>query len=165
MTGTRRHRPAHLIDDPDAQRHSRELDARRRELLRRSHGAPRPPLADLGAILVLVVAVFLLAAQWGLYPPGHTPQVHGLWSLGFAVVSAAAALRVLLGQPGRHLPSVTLLLACGVGLLLLAFLSDHVIVGTAIAEGGCGALVLVGGILALASPATGVDQLPAQRAD
>ena len=136
--------PGDTIHDPQARRTSRELDERRRELVRESHDAPRPPLANLGAILVLTVAVFLLVAQWGLYPPGDTPQTNGLWSLGFAIVSAAAGLRIMLGQPGRHLPSVALLLVSGVGLLLRAFLADHAIAGTAIAEGVSGALVLVG---------------------
>ena len=146
-----------------AQRRTAELDVRRRELLRQSHESPRPPLAELGAVIVLTVAVFLLAAQWGLYPTGQEPQTNGLWSLGFAIVTAAAALRILLGQPGRHPAAVVLLLGSGVGLLLRATLAGHALAATAIAEGVCGALVLVGGLMALTSPATSTGQRPGRR--
>ena len=79
------------------------------------------------------------------------------------MLAAAAGMRILFGNPGRHLVSTALLLLSGVGLLLRAFLATHLIEGTAIAEGVCGALLLLAGVLALVSPATELEQLPTQR--
>jgi drug/metabolite transporter (DMT)-like permease len=147
--------PGEMVHDPRVRRTSREMDAQREALVRRTHEAPRPPMAQLGAIVVLVVSVFLLFAQWEVYPPGRTPQTNAVWSLGFAILAGLAALRILLGQPSRHLAASLLILLSGVGLLLRAFLADHVIDATAIAEGVSGALVLLGGVAALVSPDRG----------
>ena len=147
--------PGEMVHDPQVRRTSRTLDQQREALIRQTHEAPRPPMAQLGAIVVLLVSVFLLVAQWDVYPPGKTPQTNALWSLGFAILAGLAALRILVGQPGRHLPAALLILLSGVGLLLRAFLADHVIDATAIAEGVSGALVLLGGLAALLSPDRG----------
>ena len=147
--------PGEMVHDPRVQRTSREMDEQREALIRRSQEAPRPPMAQLGAIVVLLVCVFLLVAQWEVYPPGKTPQTNALWSLGFAILAGLAAMRILLGQPGRHLAAALLILLCGVGLVLRAFLADHVIDATAIDEGVSGALVLLGGVAALVSPDLG----------
>ncbi|MFC4787238.1 hypothetical protein ACT8ZV_22365 [Nocardioides sp. MAHUQ-72] len=151
-----------MIDDPQVRRTSRRVDRRREALIRRTHRAPRPPLAALGALVALVVAAFLLVAQWEIYPTGSEAQTNGLWALGFAIATAGGALRILVGQPGRHLASVVALLGSGVGLLLRALLAGHEVGATAISEEVCGGVLVACGLVALASPATSVDQLPGQ---
>ena len=59
-------KPGEMIDDPKARETSYELDRLRRAATASSRQAPRPPLAHLGAILAVLVGVFLLGAQWSL---------------------------------------------------------------------------------------------------
>lgn len=146
--------PGDTVRDERARATSRDLDQRREALIAASHEAPRPPLAQLGAILVLLVAVFLLVAQWKVYPLGAQSQTNGLWSLGSAIVAGLAGLRIVVGQPGRHLPSALLIVLAGGGLVPRASLATHETAATAITEGVCGVLLLLGGAIALASPAT-----------
>lgn len=141
-------------EDPEVRARSRALDERRRALTSASHTAPRPPLARLGAIIVLVVALFLLVAQWELYPTGQTGQTNGLRDLGLAIVAGQAALRVLLGQPGRHLVSSMLLVLAGVALVFGAWLAAHDVTATLAAEATCGTLLVLSGAMSLGSPDT-----------
>jgi hypothetical protein len=148
MTDTRTHKYQRLG-------RPRALDERRRALIRATHEAPRPPLAQLGAVVVLLAAVILLFAQWEIYPVGQTGQGNGLRALGAAVVAGLAAFRLLLGQPGRHRVACGLVLLAGAGLLLQAFLLDHVVGRTVVTEAACGVLVVLGGLTALVSPDRG----------
>ena len=147
--------PGDTVDDGQVRRTSRELDERREALLRSSHEAPRPPLAQLGAIVILLVSVFLLFAQWEIYPLGQTGQDNGLRALGAAVLGGLAALRILLGQPGRHAAACGLALVAGAGLLLQAFLLDHEVSRTVVVEATCGVLVVLAAVMALVSPDEG----------
>ena len=156
---------AHPDRDPEVRERSRELDERRRELIAASHTAPRPPLAQLGALMTLLVSVFLLVAQWEVYPMGAQSQTNGLWSLGFAILAGLGALRLLMGEPGRHLTASALILLSGAGLLLRAFLAAHETASTVAVEATCGVLLVIGGLMAFASPATSLRQLPSQRDD
>lgn len=156
-------KPGEMIEDQQVRRKSYELDEVRHAATAGSHDAPHPPLANLGAILVLLVGVFLLGAQWSLYPTGYQPQTNANWALGFAMLCSAGALRILFGEPGRHLLSTAAIVLSGVGLLLRAFLATHAIEATAVAEAVCGVLLLVAGVMALVSPATELEQLPTQR--
>ena len=155
--------PGAMIEDPRVQRKSRDLDELRKIEEHSAMAAPRPPMANAGAVIVVLVGVFLLFAQWDLYPIGHEAQTNANWALGFAILSSAGAMRILFGQPGRHLLSTFAILLCGVGLVLRGFLAGHEIGSTAGAEVVCGGLLLFSGILALVSPGKRLEELPTQR--
>lgn len=144
--------PGEMVEDPQAQQKSHDLDRQREELIRRTHEAPRPPLAPMGAAVALLVAVFLLVAQWELYPIGKLPQTNANWSLGFAVLAGLAALRLLGAQRGRHPLAALLVVASGAGLLLRAFLASHETGSTTAAEATCGVLLVLSGLAAATSP-------------
>ena len=123
--------------------------------------APRPPAAPAGAIITLLVGLAVLYAQWDLYPTTYQGQSDANWALLFMIVSTGAALRILMGNPGRHLVSVGAILVCGVGFVLRAFLIGG---GEPTAvdafEAVAGALLLLGGGLAAAWPALEVEAPP-----
>lgn len=147
--------PGDTVDDGRVRHTSRALDERREALLRERHEAPRPPLAQLGALVILLVAVFLLFAQWEVYPLGETGQDNGLGALGVSIVAGLAGLRILLGQPERHAIAGGLALVAGIGLLLQAVLLDHDLATTVAVEATCAALIVLGALAALASPDRG----------
>lgn len=148
--------PARMIDDPEVRQRSRELDRRRRALEQASHDAPRGPLAPLGASVLVLVAVFLLFAQWEIYPLGRTSQDNALRSLGVGVVSGLAGLRILVGRPARHRVAALLALLAGGALLFSAFVFPHEIHATRIDEGVSGVLVVLAATVALVSPSSRV---------
>lgn len=145
---------ARMIDDPEVRQRSRELDRRRRALERASHDAPRGPLAPLGAIVLVLVALFLLVAQWAIYPLGRTSQDNALRALGVGVVAGLAGLRILVGRPARHRVAALLALLAGVGLLVSALVLPHEIGATRVEEVVSGALVVLGAAVALVSPSS-----------
>ena len=115
--------------------------------------APRPPAGQAGAWLVLLVTLTVLYAQWALFPQNARAQSDANWALGFAIISMGGALRILVGNPGRHLVSVAAILVSGVGLVLRAFLvTGGVDSWVLVYEGVCGALLLLGGLMVLRSP-------------
>ncbi|NYD40515.1 hypothetical protein [Nocardioides panaciterrulae] len=156
-------KPGAMLEDPKVRRKSRELDRVRLLEEYSSRNAPRPPLANAAAMVAALVGLFLLVAQWGLYPIGYVSQTNANWSLGFSILCSAGALRILFGQPGRHLLSTLVILLCGVGLVLRGFLANHEIGGTVGAEVACGVLLLLSGVVALASPGKRLEDLPTQR--
>ena len=109
-------------------------------------------MAPLGAIVLVLVAVLLLFAQWDLYPLGRTSQDNALRSLTVAVVAGLAGLRILMAQPARHRVAALLALLAGGGLLLSAFSFPHVIPATQIFEVVSGVLVVLATMVVLASP-------------
>lgn len=137
--------PGDEIESAEVHRRAREVDSDVRRRLEEAHRAPRPPMAGLGAAMLLLVAVFLVAAQWGLYPQGVEPQESATRSLGVAVVVACCALRVLV-VPGRHRVTAGVTLAAG-GVLLVSGLmlgpGSAAVVG---AEVGSGVLVVLAGL-------------------
>lgn len=151
--------PGDQLHDAEAERTSRELDRQREALIRATHEAPRPPMAPLGGMVLLLVAVFLLAAQWAIYPPGSTSQNNAVRSLAVAIIAAATGLRILVGRPGAHRVATVLALLAGVALVVNSFLAHHQIGDTVIAEAVCGILVVLSAAVALASP------LPAEPLD
>jgi hypothetical protein len=141
-----------MIGDPEVKRQSSGLDRQRLGLERATHEAPRGPMAPLGGFVMLAVSVFLLVAQWTIYPLGRTAQDNALHSLLAAVVLGLAGLRILVAQPARHLVSSLLALLAGAALLLSAFLADHETTDTAVVEGVCGGFAVIAAAVALVSP-------------
>jgi len=120
--------------------------------------ARRRPATQAGGIITLLVGLAVLNAQWALYPTTYQGQSDANWALLFMMVSTGAALRILVGNPGRHLFSVAAIMACGLGFVLRGLL----IAGGEPAavdafEVVCGALLLLGGGLAAAWPALTPD--------
>src|SRR6476659_6007667 len=64
--------------------------------------APRPPAARAGALITLLVGLTVLYAEWDFYPQTYQGQSDANWALGFMMLSPAGALRILMGNPGRH---------------------------------------------------------------
>lgn len=111
--------------------------------------APRPgPTRPAGWLLVLI-AVFLIVAQWELYPLERPGQTNALRALGAAILVAMAGMRLItaVSRP----PRIAALVSVGAGLALLvnAVLAEHDVDATAAAEGVCGALAIVAGAAVL----------------
>lgn len=126
------------------------VEVRRRELERRGWTAPtRPPTRPAGVLLVLV-AVFLLVAQWGLYPLERPGQTNAVRALGAAVLLGLVAARLFAVTDRVPRVSTAVGASVGVALLLNGALARHDRTATAAAEVVCGVLVcLVGAALLL----------------
>ena len=144
--------PGDQVTNSSARRTARELTARTRRLHEERRRTPRPPLAPIGAALVLAVAVFLLVAQWEIYPLGRTSQNNARRALLIAVIATLAALRIILGQPSPHRIACSLLLLCGTALVAQGSLVDHETAATAGVEIVTGLLVLIGSLACALSP-------------
>ncbi|MFC0221079.1 hypothetical protein [Nocardioides zeicaulis] len=126
---------------PEARERVVEVEARRRRLeadagRRTSSGAPTGP----AGVLLVLVAVFLLVAQWGLYPLGRPGQDNAVRALVAVVVLGIAGGRLL--TAGARVPRIAAAFAllAGLGLVLNATLADHARAATAVAEAVCGAV-------------------------
>ncbi|NYD40520.1 hypothetical protein [Nocardioides panaciterrulae] len=127
--------------------------------------APRPPTAPAGAWLALVVSLTVMYAEWAFFPQDLQGQSDANWALGFMMISLAGALRILVGNPGRHLVAVAAILVAGVGFLLRAFLFTADPTWVLVYEGLCGALLLLGGLMSLAAPTLEAAPPPPERWD
>ena len=114
--------------------------------------APRPPAARAGAFIVLLVGLTVLYAEWGFYPQSSQGQSDADWALGFMMLSTVGALRVLMGNPGRHLAAGVAILVSGLGFLYRAFLVTGDSSATFAYEVTCGVLLVVAALMALFSP-------------
>ncbi len=94
--------PGTRFSTPEIRRKSRELDQQREVLERRldggasavAGGRPRPARCCL-------IALFLLVAQWKLYPAELPGQINANRSVGCSILMGLAGLRMLTAQPGR----------------------------------------------------------------
>ena len=114
--------------------------------------APRPPAARAGALITLLVGLTVLYAEWDFYPQTAQGQSDANWAVGLMILSTAGALRVLMGNPGRHLAAGAAILVSGLGFLYRAFLvtGDH---GSTFGyEVTCGVLLVLGALMVLFSP-------------
>jgi hypothetical protein len=114
--------------------------------------APRPPAARAGAFLTLLVTLSVLLAQWDLYGQSAQGQSDANWALGFTIISMGGALRILMGNPGRHLVAGGAILVSGLGFLVRAFLVTDNPSPVYVFEITCGALLVLGALMALLSP-------------
>lgn len=122
---------------------------------------PIPPLAQAGAFLTLLVGGSVLFAEWALYPQSSQGQSDDNWALGFLILSSAGALRILVGNPGRHMPSVAAILIAGLGFLFRAFLVTADPSPVYAFEITCGVLLVAAALMAWFSPADKVEPPPA----
>ena len=113
--------------------------------------APRPTLAPVGGAMLLVAATFILAAQGSLFPHTPTAQDNAARDLGLAVLAGLVGLRVLT-SPRAHPIAAGIAVVAGIGLLLLAFLSDHDATTVAVAEAICGTWIVLAGLLCAGRP-------------
>ena len=122
--------------------------------------APRPPAAPAGALIALVVGLSVVYAEWGLYPQTYQGQSDANWALGFMILSTAGALRILMGNPGRHLASGVAILVSGLGFLVRALLitRDHSDIYAF--EIICGTLLVLAAVMTLLSPALTPEPSP-----
>jgi len=139
--------PGADVRDTEAEAVSRRADATRRELLAAAQHTGRPNLAPLGSGLALLVAAWLVVAQWTVYPTGSVPQANALRDLGVALVAALAGLRVAVAGP--RVGASAVLGACGAALVLLGLLAPHVSTGVRVEEVVCGVLLVLAGAMAV----------------
>jgi hypothetical protein len=134
---------------PEARSRTVQVERRRRGLERAAMVAPRPgPTRPAGWVLLLI-AIFLMVAQWELYPLERPGQTNAVRALGAAILFAIAGMRMASSQ-GRP-PRVAALVSITVGLALLlnAVLAQHDVGSTAASEGVCGAVACLAGIVVL----------------
>ncbi len=144
--------PGQMIRDPGAEAISRERDEERKRVLSATAHTPRPALAPIGGVLLILVGASLLAAQWTLYPIGQTGQDNALRDLGLGIVAALAGLRVVVGQPGRHPVAAAAAFLSALGLLLAALLASHAATHITVTETVAGLVALLGALLCAFSP-------------
>lgn len=140
-----------LIHDPRAENLARGLDQQRRRIPAATVRTHRPPPAPLGEVLLLIVAAFLLGAQWTLYPFNQTEQDNALRDLGCGIAAALAGLRILVGRPGRHGVAVAGAVLSGLALLLAGLVATHSAPVITVVEAATGATVLMGALLCIFS--------------
>ena len=114
--------------------------------------APRPPAARAGALITLLVGLTVVGAEWGFYPQSAQGQSDASWALGFMMLSTAGALRILVGNPGRHLVSAGAILVSGLGFLYRAVLVTQNTTVLTWYEATCGVLLVLGALMVLFSP-------------
>ena len=122
--------------------------------------AARPPAAPAGALIALLVGVSVVYAEWGLYPQTYQGQSDATWALGFMILSTAGALRILMGNPGRHLPSGVAILVSGLGFLVRPLLITRDPWDTYAFEIVCGTLLVLAALMTLLSPALTTEAPP-----
>ena len=123
--------------------------------------APLPPMARAGAAIALLVGLSVLFAEWDFYPQTLQGQSDANWALGFMILSSAGALRILTGNPGRHLAAGVAILVSGLGFLFRAFLVDEVPSDIFAYELTCGVLLVLAALMALLSPELTPEPPPA----
>ena len=114
--------------------------------------APRPPAAPAGAAIALLVCLTVMYAEWALYAQTLQGQSDATWALGFMIVSTGASLRILMGNPGRHVVSGAVILVSGVGLLFRALVVTRDSTFISAFEIASGALLVVAALMTLLSP-------------
>jgi hypothetical protein len=140
--------PGDMIDDPEVTRTAAALDGQRQRVLTRAANASAP-MADLGAGMLLVVAVVLLVAQWAVYPHDATSQSNGLHSTYIAIVAALVGLRLLTDRGAAHPLAVGVGTLAGLVLLILAWAAPHSSTGVAVFETVCAAALVLGSLAGL----------------
>lgn len=136
------------ITAPGAQRRAREDAVRRRALEASARSGPPPSFAAMGAALLLLSAIFLLVAQWTLYPVTGDARSSQFRDEALAVLIGLAGLRVAVST-GAHRISVTIAALAGLVLVLAGFLDGGSSRVVSVAEVVTGLFVLVGAGLAL----------------
>lgn len=110
--------PGDMVGDRRVRAHARGVERRRARVLEGSHHAPGGQLAGLGAIVALATSVAVPVVAWQVNTPGRTGHHSGLWAYGLCGVAFLAAVRVLVGRPGRHPVAAVLMAAAGVVLVV-----------------------------------------------
>jgi hypothetical protein len=145
-----------MVHNRAAQEESRAADQRRHEFLERSRRTQVGALAHGAAVIMLVICLVLLYAQWALYPTGRTAQNNALRALGVAVVVSLCGLRILTAhQPKR--PAAVLAGLAGAVLALFGPLAPHQQTSVAWTETALGTLIVLAALAALASPPDATD--------
>jgi hypothetical protein len=134
---------------PEARRRTVQVERRRRGLERAATMSPRPGPTRPAGWLLMLIAIFLMVAQWTLYPLERPGQTNAVRALGAAIVLGIAGMRMA-SSPERP-PRVAALVSIAVGLALLlnGVLAEHDVGSTAAAEGVCGALACLAGTAVL----------------
>ncbi len=143
---------AHTVVAPrprgqDAQSRSRQMDETRERLLAASQDTPVPHLLPIGTVLVLTVCVWLLVAQWSVYPTSAIGQLNALRDLGIAIVLALTALRLMLAGPRTW--ATLVIVAGGCALVVFGSVMRHDSTAIAVSEVTSGAIALLGAVLTL----------------
>lgn len=135
---------------PEGRARSAELDGRRRALELAAHEAPRPGPTRASAVVLLLVTLFLLGAQWELYPLEYPGQTNATRALGVDIVVGIVGLRLITSPDASHRVASTVAVVAGLALVLNGWLAAHDETSTAAVEVVVGVLVCVsaGAVLA-----------------
>ncbi|MEZ0580553.1 hypothetical protein [Nocardioides sp. MH1] len=134
---------------PGSRRRARAVEARLDQLEAATAAAPRPYPVKPPAVILMLIALFLLVSQWELYPLEFPGQTNANRALGCAILFAACGLRIRFAQPlRRRRPSAGLAGVAGLALLCNGLLSPHDRLIMAVLESLCGLLaVLCAGVV------------------
>lgn len=141
--------PAARVSDEEMQRRAAERTRRTDRILEAAHHHPRPPLAPLGVVLLLLVALWLAIGTSALYP--DETRAGPLRDGSMAAVMALAALWAALMPEGKRIAAAVAFLL-GLGLLLIGIFetsTTQVLHGQHVVTG---ILALIGALLCLLSP-------------
>jgi hypothetical protein len=129
---------------PASRRHARAVEARLDQLEAATAAAPRPYPVKPPAVILMLIALFLLVSQWELYPLEFPGQTNANRALGCAILFAACGLRIGFAQPlRRRRPSAGLAGIGGLALLCNGLLSPHDRSIMAVLESLCGLLAFL----------------------
>jgi hypothetical protein len=132
--------------DQEAQERSEEVDETRRRALTASMRTPMP-LLPVGAVLMLVVCVWLVVTQGSVYPTTSRGQSDGLRDMGVAIVVALGSLRLLVA--GRQVWISGVMVLAGACTLVPGLVVAHGTSTVTVSEAMSGALIILGALLTL----------------
>ena len=111
--------------------------------------SPRPGLTRPAGWLLLLVTVFLVVAQWELYPLERPGQTNAVRALGAAIVLGFVGMRMASANERPPRLAALVSIVVGVALVLNALVADHDVGATAGSEGVWGVLACLAGIVVL----------------
>lgn len=130
----------------DGARHTAAVATREARTIREARIGYRPPLAPIGALVVLLVGAWLLVGRFALhYPHSSIGQAAALRDLGLGLVLFLAGL--WLRQVGASRVASGLCLLSGIGLFLAGVVVIHASAVVRVDEIASGALAVVGALV------------------
>lgn len=133
----------------EAHEHAADLTRRNEALMAAATDAPMRSMSRAGAVVLLLLGVWLVFGQWLLsLPLTSVATTTGTRDEGFAVLVTLAALRLLV-HGGRSIAASGVAILCGVLLVCSGVFFEHSATRAAVNEVVCGGVALLCGIAAL----------------